>query len=283
MKKTLSSIRLHRAAHIRAGQVYLIGAGPGDPGLLTVRAHNLLQSCDVVLYDRLVNPEILKIAARAAHIPVGKSPGKTCRSRQESIQQLLIRYARAGCAVVRLKGGDPFVFGRGGEEALALSEAGISFEIVPGISSMVAVPALAGIPVTHRGVANAFAVFTGHAGEAQNEIDWELAARIPTAVFLMGVRMLPTIVRQLLEHGRPAHTPAALISRGSLPEQLTIIGTLNDIVAKVQGVQPPATLVVGEVVSIQSHLTQLISSAVSGAQSQSCGTQSQARTAETGS
>jgi uroporphyrin-III C-methyltransferase len=243
------------------GKVFLVGAGPGDPELITLKGVNALRQADVVMYDRLAHPDLLNHApAHAARVYVGKLPGKGGTPKQELINKMLIEFAQQGKTVVRLKGGDPFVFGRGGEEAIVLNEAGIPFEVVPGISSAIAVAEAALIPVTHRHMATAFAVFAGHEANdgaistGASGTDWELAARIPTAVFLMGVERLPIIVRELIAHGRKADTPVALIENGSLPEQRVIVGTLSDIVAKAVSVQPPATVIVGEVVSLRERM-----------------------------
>ena len=214
------------------GIVYIVGGGPGDPGLITVKGLDCLRRADVVLYDRLVAPELLDEApAHAELIDVGKEPKRHRRSQAE-INSLLIEKARAGKIVVRLKGGDPFVFGRGGEECQALAEAGIRYEVVPGVSSAIAVPAYAGIPVTQRGVTTAFTVVAGHTGGSDSDIDWEGISRIGTIVFLMGVEHLPEIVHQLIAHGRHADTPVAVIQEGTTQNQLVVTGTLADIVEK---------------------------------------------------
>lgn len=239
--------------------VHLIGAGPGDPGLITVRGLKLVQQADVVIYDRLVHPEIVEEApADALRIYVGKETGLHFVP-QEQINALLVKYGHQKLRVVRLKGGDPFVFGRGGEEAQALVEAGIPFEIVPGVSSAVAVPAYAGIPVTHRKVASSFAVVTGH-GEGSKDlstVDWAaLATAVDTLVVLMGVKGLATVVERLVAHGRSSATPVALIRWGTTSEQRTVTGTLADIVAKATaaGLEPPVVTVIGEVVSLREQL-----------------------------
>lgn len=239
--------------------VHLIGAGPGDPGLITVRGLKLVQQAEVVIYDRLVHPEIVQEAPpEALRIYVGKETGLHYVP-QEQINELLVKYGRQGLRVVRLKGGDPFVFGRGGEEAQALVEAGIPFEVVPGVSSAVAVPAYAGIPVTHRKVASSFAVVTGH-GEGDKDlstIDWAaLASAVDTLVVLMGVKGLSKVVAQLLAHGRSPATPVALIRWGTTSEQQTVTGTLADIVAKATaaGLEPPVVTVIGEVVALREQL-----------------------------
>lgn len=243
------------------GKVYIVGAGPGAVDLLTLRAWRLLGRAEVVLYDRLVNPKILEeIRPGALLIDVGKRLRQSSSARQNTIHQLLIEHVETGKLVVRLKGGDPFIFGRGGEEVAVLAEAGIETEVVPGISSAIAAPASAGIPVTMRGVASSFAVFAGHPAEGRNDdgIDWEIAARMETAVFLMGVGRLPLIVAHLLAHGRSPETPVALVEKGTLPEEQVVTGTLADIVEKAAHINPPAALVVGEVVlqraAVQSML-----------------------------
>src|SRR5437870_6362818 len=239
--------------------VYLVGAGPGDPGLITVAGLRRLKEADAVVYDRLVNEALLKeVRPDAELVFVGKIAGES--HDQEAINRLLIEKAREGKRVVRLKGGDPFVFGRGGEEAEALREAGISFEIVPGVTSAVAVPAYAGIPVTHRGLASTFAVITGHENpeKPESSIDWgKLATAVDTLVFLMGTKTLPEIVEKLIENGCTPKTPAAVIRWGTTPEQQTVTGTLTDIVRRVQeaNLSPPAITVVGEVVRLREKLS----------------------------
>ena len=238
------------------GKVYLVGAGPGDPGLITVRWLQLLRRADVIVYDRLVNPALLEEAPSGAErIFVGKQAGRHCIAQSE-INEVLIRYARLGHDVVRLKGGDPFVFGRGGEEAEALADAGIPFEVVPGVSSAVAVPAYAGIPLTHRKFASSFAVVTGHeARRAEDAVDWaKLATAVDTLVILMGLSNLPIIVAKLLAHGRAPETPAAVIRWGTTNEQQTVVGTLADIVETSAHFEAPALIVVGDVVSLAGKL-----------------------------
>ena len=233
--------------------VYLVGAGPGDPELITVKGLNALRRADVVLYDRLANPELLaEVPPAAEKIDVGKRPRDPQQTRQEVINALLVEHGRTGKNVVRLKGGDPYVYGRGGEEAIALRESGVPYEVVPGVTSAIAAPASAGIPVTHRGIANGFAVFSGHEAEGAEEdgIAWAAAVAIPTAVFLMGVERLPKIVAKLLEFGRDPMTPVALVSRGTLPEQRLATGTLADILDGVEGIEAPAVIVVGDVVRL---------------------------------
>ncbi len=234
------------------GIVYIVGGGPGDPGLITVKGLACLRRADVVLYDRLIASELLEeVPACAELIDVGKEPKRHRRSQPE-INDLLIEKARQGKAVVRLKGGDPFVFGRGGEECQALVAAGIRYEVVPGVSSAIAVPAYAGIPVTQRGVAAAFTVVTGHTADAG--IDWESLSHTGTIVFLMGVEHLPEIIDQLVTHGRSLDTPAAIIEEGTTHRQLVLISTLADIVEKAKDIHPPAILVVGEVVRLREQI-----------------------------
>ena len=245
------------AQAVPVGLVYLVGAGPGDPGLITLRAVECLQQADVVIYDRLIGRALLDYAPQAMHIDVGKQPRRHVVP-QDAINALLIEHARAGRTVVRLKGGDPFVFGRGGEEAIALVEAGIPFEVVPGVTSAVAGPAFAGIPVTHRGVACSVAVITGHRGDEYPDeplCDWShLAAGADTLVFLMGFHNLPAIVGQLLDCGRPPDTPVAVIERASYPRQRTVVGTLDTIVERSADLCPPVVIVVGEVVGLHDRL-----------------------------
>ena len=239
--------------------VYLVGAGPGDPGLLTVKAHACLKKADTVVYDYLADSRILALVPEEAErIYVGKSAG-THAMKQEDISKLLVKLSREGKCVVRLKGGDPFVFGRGGEEALLLAENGLPFEIVPGVTSAIAVPAYAGIPVTHRGVAVSFAVVTGHEDPTKEAsgLDWQkLATGVDTLVFLMGVGNLPAITAELMRHGRAGNTPAAVIRWGTRPEQETLITTVEnaaDDVARA-GLKPPAIFLVGDVVRYREKL-----------------------------
>jgi uroporphyrinogen III methyltransferase/synthase len=244
---------------MRLGRVYLVGAGPGDPGLFTLRGLEILRKADVVIYDRLVNPTLLDEApARAVRIFAGKRTG--CHSLpQAETNALMIAHARRGRSVVRLKGGDPFVFGRGGEEALALVQAGIPFEVVPGVSSMVAVPAYAGIPLTHRGLSSSFAVISGHEDPSKTDaaVDWaRLATAVDTLVVLMGARTLPRIVAKLLANGRSPETPVALIRWGTTESQETITGCLADIVANARagGSEPPVVAVIGAVAALGNSL-----------------------------
>ncbi|GIV00547.1 MAG: hypothetical protein KatS3mg014_2162 [Actinomycetota bacterium] len=241
------------------GIVYLVGAGPGDPGLLTLRGAEVLRSADVVVHDRLIPPALLELApARAERVDVGKRPGGPA-PRQEEICEILVDRARRGLRVVRLKGGDPFVFGRGGEEALACARAGVPFEVVPGVSAATAAPEAAGIPVTHRGLARSFAVVTatGAGGEAVDLA--RLATAADTLVVLMAAARLEATCRALVEAGRPASDPAAVVSWATTPAQRTVIGSLGALpeLARAAGVEAPATLVVGEVVGVAAELQAL--------------------------
>jgi uroporphyrinogen III methyltransferase/synthase len=236
----------------RAGVVYLVGAGPGDPGLVTVRALELIGSADVILHDRLVPARSLEAARDDAQLVyVGKQPGST-EMPQEEIEGLMVEHARAGRSVVRLKGGDPFVFGRGGEEAEALAAAGVEFEVVPGVTAGVAAPAYAGIPVTHRDDSSAVAFVTGHEDPAKEDsaLDWEALARFPgTLVLYMGVRRLPEIAERLIAAGRDPGEPAAAVERGTLPGQRTVtafLGELPDAAARAE-LRAPAVILVGPV------------------------------------
>lgn len=241
------------------GKVYLVGAGPGDPKLITLRGIECLQIANVVIYDSLVNQILLDFYAPTAEkIYGGKMKGEQER-RQAEINRQMVDYTRAGKTVVRLKGGDPFVFGRGGDEALVLAEAGIDFEIVPGVTSATAVPAYAGIPVTMRDYASSFAVVTGHSAalDSTSPIGWEkIATGIDTIVILMGVGHLDEITRRLIENGRSPQTPTVLVQYGTTPEQKTIEGTLADITQKAEeaNFQSPAVIVVGEVNRLRKHL-----------------------------
>lgn len=243
---------------IKPGIVYLVGAGPGDPELITVRGLKRLQQADVILYDRLVHPNLLDEApSRAERIFVGKASNNHVME-QEDINRLMVEKASFGQKVVRLKGGDPFVFGRGSEEAAACAEAGIPCEVVPGITSALGVPANVGIPLTHRGVAGSFNVVTGHRKEGQDDKDWDGLSSVDTLVILMGIERLPLIVKSLIHHGRLLSTPVAIIERGTLPNQRVITGTLKDIVllANLAQIQPPATIIVGDVVNITDAVAE---------------------------
>ena len=244
---------------MRVGRVALVGAGPGDPGLLTVRGLQLLRAADVVVYDRLVNPQLLdETRPDALRISAAKRPGAH-RLSQAQINELLVIHAHQGREVVRLKGGDPFVFGRGGEEAEALAVAGVPFEIVPGVSSAIAAPAYAGIPVTDRRYASSFAVVTAteepERGPAR--VRWErLATSVDTLVVLMGVARLPRIVGALVRAGRSVDTPVAVVARATTAAQRTIVATLGTIVEAVEAaaIESPAVIVVGDVVRLSEPL-----------------------------
>jgi len=235
------------------GHIWLVGAGPGDPGLITVRGLELLRDCDAVVYDRLVAPELVNEAPADA-LRVEREPLE-----QEEINRLLVRLARRGLDVVRLKGGDPFLFGRGGEEALALVAAGVPFEVVPGVSSLAAVPASAGIPVTHRGVSSQVTIVQGHGA-----LDFAALAAAPgTLVVFMGLGCLSELAAGLIEHGRPAETPAAVIASGTLPDQRVVTASLTHIAKAAADFEPPALVVIGDVVSIAALLASAHEAAVS--------------------
>jgi uroporphyrin-III C-methyltransferase len=240
------------------GKVFLVGAGPGHPELITVKGLLLLQQADVVVFDRLVQEELLAACRPdAERIYVGKAPGRH-ESRQGEIDALLVKLGQTGKLVVRLKGGDPLLFGRGGEEAEALARAGVPFEIIPGVTSALAAPAAAGIPVTHRAYACTFAVVTGHEkdGAGDHRIDWSALARIDTLAVLMGVHRLEEIARLLVANGRAATTPAAIVETAFWAGERVLEGTLATIaaVAAGAGVRPPAILIVGEVVRVRALL-----------------------------
>ena len=242
---------------MKRGKVYLVGAGPGDLGLMTQKGLRCLEQADVVIYDRLIDERLLDSAPpRAERLYVGKASSAHTKEQTE-INRLLVEKAREGKTVVRLKGGDPYVLGRGGEEAGVLVDNDIPFEIVPGVTSSVAVPAYAGIPLTHRRLSSSFAVITGHEARGKSGINWEkLATAVDTLVFLMGMKNLPDIVPRLIEHGRSPDTPVAVIREGTTPEQETVVGRLKDIVARVKEhhLTPPAVIVVGEVVRLRERL-----------------------------
>lgn len=242
------------------GKVYLIGAGPGDPGLLTLKGLECLKQADVIVYDRLAGPKLLNLRRPDAEcIYAGKLPDRHTL-KQEEINRLLVDKALQGLTVARLKGGDPFVFGRGGEEAEALAEHGIPFEIVPGVTSAIAAPTYAGIPVTHRDYTSTLAIITGNEdpSKATSNIQWSnIATGIGTLVFLMGMGNLPSIAQKLIEHGKDPATPAALIHWGTRPEQKTLVGRLDNIarLANEQNFQNPAIIIVGEVVQLRDKLS----------------------------
>lgn len=237
-------------------KVYLTGAGPGDIELMTVKALRLVQNADVIIYDRLANPEILKETKENAElIFVGKEKGNH-RVPQDEINEIIYQCSLKYENVVRLKGGDPFVFGRGGEEALYLKERDVKFEIVPGVTSAISVPAYAGIPVTNRGITPSFRVVTGHRKSSDNiaNINWNSFIEDETIVFLMGLHNIELIVTKLLEVGKAADYPCAIISNGTTKNQKVITGTLKDIVSKSKDAQSPAIIIVGEVVNLRDEL-----------------------------
>lgn len=253
-----------------SGIVYLVGAGPGDPKLITVRGAEVLALADVVVYDRLAAPELLDLAPAAAELVyVGKEPGRAA-VRQEDTEALLIERALAGDVVVRLKGGDPFVFGRGGEEALACARAGVPFEVVPGVSAAVAAPAAAGIPVTHRGLARSFAVVTASTAHGDGVDLASVATATDTLVLLMAAGKLEETCRTLIDAGRPADQPAAIVQWATTRDQREVVGTLADLpaLALAASIGPPATLVVGDVASFAHELASRPRSERTGASSE---------------
>lgn len=247
------------ASNKKTGIVYLVGAGPGDPGLLTLRGAELLRRADVVVYDALVNPDLLSLAPCSAEVIFGGKRAGDKPERQTELNKLLISKARSGMTVVRLKGGDPYVFGRGGEEAEELADAGIPFEVVPGVSSFVAVPNYAGIPLTHRGMASRLTLITGH-GDPSIEpgiIDWPQVAKTPgTKVIMMGTERIAQISQQLIAHGMSRETPVAMVRWGTTCRQQSIQGTLGNIgeIAEREKLCPPTVAVIGEVVTLRDKL-----------------------------
>jgi len=238
---------------------YLVGAGPGDPALLTLRAAELLARADVIIHDGLVNPEVLKLARPSAEIIYGGKKDRTRAVDQQALNTLLIAKAQAGKVVVRLKGGDPYVFGRGGEEAMQLRTAGVPFEVVPGVSSVEAALNYAGIPLTHRDYCSSYTVITGHEDpqREQSRLDWAALARMEgTLVVLMGLKNLRRIAALLVAHGCPAERPAAAVRWGTTPRQQVVEGTLGTLADAVDqiGMEPPAIIVIGEVVRLRQHL-----------------------------
>jgi len=242
----------------RTGKVYIIGAGPGDPGLITMKGLQCIQEADVLIYDHLVSEELLSYARNPVRlIYAGKQGGDHTLS-QDEINRSLVEEALQGKIVARVKGGDPFIFGRGGEEAEVLANAGIPFEVVPGVTSAIAVPSYAGIPLTHRGYTSTLAFVTGHEDptKGKSDIDWKALAGIGTLVFLMGVKNLPKIVTSLIAHGKDPETPAALIRWGTTPDQETLTGTLANIVQQSEEKRflPPSIFVVGKVIDLRGPL-----------------------------
>ena len=240
------------------GSVVLVGAGPGDPGLLTLKALRALNEADVIMYDRLVSDDIMALARRdATRVSVGKQPGEDHHATQARIHALLVEHARAGRRVVRLKGGDAFIFGRGGEELEYLREHGVRYEVVPGITAALACAAYAGIPLTHREHAQSVRLVTAHCRDDEDNLDWPALAREKqTLAFYMGVGQLDALSRRLISHGRAPDTPFALIENGSRPEQRVLSGAVKDLpdLARAHGIRSPALLIVGEVAGLASRL-----------------------------
>lgn len=248
----------HGARAANVGTVYLVGAGPGNPELLTVRAARVIAAGDVIVHDRLVASEIVALARPGAQrIYVGKARSNHTLPQQE-INALLVRFAREGRCVVRLKGGDPFVFGRGGEEIELLAAEGIPFEVVPGITAATGIAAYAGIPLTHRDHAQAVTFVTGHLQNGSMDLDWTALARPrQTIVVYMGLLGLPILCRELVRHGLPATTPAAVVQQGTTARQRVVVGTLGDLPARASdaGLAPPTLIIVGEVVNLRATLS----------------------------
>jgi uroporphyrin-III C-methyltransferase len=241
------------------GKVYLTGAGPGDFELMTIKALRVIKEADIIVYDRLANPEILKEAKEGVELVyVGKQDGRHSVP-QDEINEILYQAALKHENVCRLKGGDNFVFGRGGEEAIYLYDRDIKFEVIPGITSSIAVPAYAGIPVTHRGVTTSFRVVTGHEtpNKEVSQVDWNSFTTDETVVFLMGFHNLGKISRKLIGIGKPKDYPCAVISKGTTKDQKVVVGTLENIVEKSKGVETPALIIVGEVVNLREKLQWL--------------------------
>lgn len=238
------------------GKVYLTGAGPGDFELMTIKALRVIQEADVIIYDRLANPDILKEAKKDVELVyVGKEKGSHSVP-QDEINEILYQAALKHENVVRLKGGDNFVFGRGGEEGIYLYDREIAFEVIPGITSSIAVPAYAGIPVTHRGITTSFRVVTGHesANKEVSQVDWNSFTTNETVVFLMGFHNLGKITKNLMNIGKPKDYPCAVISKGTTKDQKVVVGTLDTIVEKSKGLETPALIIVGEVVNLREKL-----------------------------
>lgn len=247
---------LDDSASQQTGEAWLVGAGPGDPGLLTIRALQIMQTADIIVHDRLVSEEVLDLARRDAdRISVGKTPG--CRANsQDEINALLIKLVRSGKRVCRLKGGDPFIFGRGGEEAEALLKAGLPFQVVPGITAAAGCAAYSGIPLTHRDLSQSVAFVTAHGSDSVDNLDWQALARDrQTLAFYMAVRRFPDLMNNLIDNGRSADTPVAIIEKGTLPDQRVIRGTLGQLtlLAEAHRVAAPAMLIVGEVAALGSQ------------------------------
>ena len=247
---------------VRTGAIYLVGAGPGDPKLITVRGREILESADAVVHDRLISPRLLKLARADARIEnVGKAPGGIGPS-QDEINDLLVSLARNGCTVCRLKGGDPFIFGRGGEEVLAGRAAGVFVEVVPGVTSALAGPASAGVPVTHRGLSSSVTVVTGHEEPSARDggVDWRDIAQVQgSIVIMMGVVHIEAIARALVVSGRPSDEPVCIVERATCPNQRVIFGTLGTIggVAERSTIENPATIVIGVAVDALADRAEL--------------------------
>lgn len=246
----------------KSGKVYLVGAGPGDPGLLTLKALKAIKRCDIVIYDALINPDILKyVPSQAEKIFIGHSRKKS-RLRQTEVEQIMIEKASEGLSVVRLKGGDPFMFGRGGEEAEALTNAGIDWEIIPGISAGLAVPAYAGIPLTHRECASSVTFITGHESINKSTIEWDkIRYTFNTLVIFMGITKIKDIINQLLKSNYENTTPIAVIESGTTSNQRVRTGTLGDIIDRVadEPIKTPALIVIGDVIKYRSKLVKYLS------------------------
>ena len=245
---------------MKNGKVYLIGAGPGDPGLLTIKAKQILARADVIVYDRLIAKRILQeLPKRIVKIYVGKQSGGNSIPGQDAIPRILATNAKKGKLVVRLKGGDPFLFGRGGEEIQKLRQEGVDFEVVPGITSALAVPAYAGIPVTHRKYASSLAIVTGHEDPGKSKkVDWKkLATAVDTIVILMGVSNLQAILQSLIDGGRSAETPVAIVERGTTKRQRITAGTIQTMTEQAveRRIQSPAVIIIGDVVNLQKELS----------------------------
>jgi len=237
------------------GKVYLVGAGPGDPDLITIRGLKILQKADVVVYDRLANPDLLmETPAHTKHIFVGKTAGKPS-IKQDQINKILVDMTLTNETVVRLKGGDPLIFGRGGEELLVLASHNIPYEVIPGISSAVAAPAYAGIPLTHREFSSSFTVITGHTVSDNNfPVDWKSLSKCETLIILMGFRKLPVITKKLIHAGKPISTPVAIIEKATYKNQKVIYGSLLSIDHKARKLATPATIIIGEIAKLGHRL-----------------------------